>query len=26
VRILRRILGPQIGRFATEGVPLHALS
>jgi RNA polymerase sigma-70 factor (ECF subfamily) len=26
VRILRRILGPQIGRFATEGVPIHALS
>src|SRR5215469_1621470 len=26
VRILRRILGPQIGRFAPEGVPLHALS
>src|SRR5579862_5290069 len=26
VRILRRILGPQIGRFTTEGAPLHALS
>jgi RNA polymerase sigma-70 factor (ECF subfamily) len=26
VRILRRILGPQIGRFATEGVPQHAMS
>jgi RNA polymerase sigma-70 factor (ECF subfamily) len=26
VRILRRILGPQIGRFTPEGVPLHALS
>jgi RNA polymerase sigma-70 factor, ECF subfamily len=26
VRILRRILGPQIGRIAPEGVPLHALS
>ncbi|HET9031218.1 MAG TPA: sigma-70 family RNA polymerase sigma factor [Candidatus Aquilonibacter sp.] len=28
VRILRRILGPQIGRFAqeSEGAPLHALS
>ena len=26
VRILRRILGPQIGRFAPEGAPEHALS
>jgi RNA polymerase sigma-70 factor (ECF subfamily) len=26
VRILRRILGPQIGRFNPEGVPIHALS
>jgi RNA polymerase sigma-70 factor, ECF subfamily len=26
VRILRRILGPQIGRIAPEGAPLHALS
>ncbi|MBV9719860.1 MAG: sigma-70 family RNA polymerase sigma factor [Candidatus Eremiobacteraeota bacterium] len=26
VRILRRILGPQIGRFVPEGVPQHALS
>lgn len=26
VRILRRILGPQIGRIAAEGAPLHALS
>jgi RNA polymerase sigma factor (sigma-70 family) len=26
VRILRRILGPQIGRLSSEGVPLHALS
>src|ERR1700685_833008 len=26
VRILRRILGPQIGRFNPEGDPLHALS
>ncbi len=26
VRILRRILGPQIGRLAPEGAPLHALS
>lgn len=26
VRILRRILGPQIGRIATEGAPEHALS
>ncbi|MGC2405367.1 MAG: sigma-70 family RNA polymerase sigma factor [Candidatus Cybelea sp.] len=26
VRILRRILGPQIGRFTPEGVPQHALS
>ncbi|HEX8806632.1 MAG TPA: sigma-70 family RNA polymerase sigma factor [Candidatus Aquilonibacter sp.] len=26
VRILRRILGPQIGRTAPEGDPLHALS
>jgi RNA polymerase sigma-70 factor, ECF subfamily len=26
VRILRRILGPQIGRFAPEGAPQHALS
>jgi RNA polymerase sigma-70 factor (ECF subfamily) len=26
VRILRRILGPQIGRFSPEGVPAHALS
>ncbi|MBV8601916.1 MAG: sigma-70 family RNA polymerase sigma factor [Candidatus Eremiobacteraeota bacterium] len=26
VRILRRMLGPQIGRFSSEGVPLHALS
>ena len=26
VRILRRILGPQIGRFTPEGAPLHALS
>lgn len=26
VRILRRILGPQIGRFATEGGAVHALS
>ena len=26
VRILRRILGPQIGRFVPEGAPLHALS
>src|ERR1700734_1956445 len=26
VRILRRILGPQIGRFNPEGVPVHALS
>lgn len=26
VRILRRILGPQIGRFSPEGVPQHALS
>ncbi len=26
VRILRRILGPQIGRFSPEGVPMHALS
>src|SRR5580658_174010 len=26
VRILRRILGPQIGRFNPEGVPAHALS
>jgi len=26
VRILRRILGPQIGRFAPEGGPVHALS
>jgi RNA polymerase sigma-70 factor (ECF subfamily) len=25
VRILRRILGPQIGRIAPEGAPLHAL-
>ncbi|MGR4064039.1 MAG: RNA polymerase sigma factor [Vulcanimicrobiaceae bacterium] len=26
VRILRRILGPQIGRIPTEGAPEHALS
>ncbi|HEY6325101.1 MAG TPA: sigma-70 family RNA polymerase sigma factor [Candidatus Cybelea sp.] len=26
VRILRRILGPQIGRFSPEGAPVHALS
>jgi RNA polymerase sigma-70 factor (ECF subfamily) len=26
VRILRRILGPQIGRFASEGAAAHALS
>ncbi|MBV8434339.1 MAG: sigma-70 family RNA polymerase sigma factor [Candidatus Eremiobacteraeota bacterium] len=26
VRILRRILGPQIGRLAPEGDPMHALS
>ena len=26
VRILRRILGPQIGRFTPEGDPVHALS
>jgi RNA polymerase sigma-70 factor (ECF subfamily) len=26
VRILRRILGPQIGRFTPEGVSIHALS
>jgi RNA polymerase sigma-70 factor (ECF subfamily) len=26
VRILRRILGPQIGRMSPEGAPLHALS
>ena len=26
VRILRRILGPQIGRTPTEGAPEHALS
>jgi RNA polymerase sigma-70 factor, ECF subfamily len=26
VRILRRILGPQIGRIAPEGAPVHALS
>ena len=26
VRILRRILGPQIGRFTTEGDSVHALS
>ena len=26
VRILRRILGPQIGRIVTEGDPVHALS
>ncbi len=26
VRILRRILGPQIGRIAPEGAPFHALS
>jgi len=26
VRILRRILGPQIGRLTPEGAPLHALS
>jgi len=26
VRILRRILGPQIGRISPEGAPLHALS
>lgn len=26
VRILRRILGPQIGRFVPEGVGVHALS
>ena len=26
VRILRKILGPQIGRIAPEGDPLHALS
>jgi RNA polymerase sigma-70 factor (ECF subfamily) len=26
VRILRRILGPQIGRFVAEGEPVHALS
>jgi RNA polymerase sigma-70 factor (ECF subfamily) len=26
VRILRRILGPQIGRLSPEGAPLHALS
>ncbi|MGB8519033.1 MAG: sigma-70 family RNA polymerase sigma factor [Candidatus Tumulicola sp.] len=26
VRILRRILGPQIGRFTNEGGPVHALS
>src|ERR1700752_1051329 len=26
VRILRKILGPQIGRMSPEGAPLHALS
>ncbi len=26
VRILRRILGPQIGRFSSEGATVHALS
>ncbi|HKU82353.1 MAG TPA: sigma-70 family RNA polymerase sigma factor, partial [Candidatus Tumulicola sp.] len=26
VRILRRILGPQVGRFTPEGAPLNALS
>jgi RNA polymerase sigma-70 factor (ECF subfamily) len=26
VRILRRILGPQIGRIVPEGAPIHALS
>ena len=26
VRVLRKILGPQLGRFTPEGAPAHALS